>query len=108
MWIKYSTWFRHDTEFQNNLSMTFYLPLYFYNVADFKLSILAPKPVQPTVKWIEFNPFYLPRQVKTFEMAGGQVKTKVCLPYMTGKISSCNFRDTNTQWKYNNFLAVHL
>ena len=33
----------------------------------------------------------------------GQVEIRVCLPYMTGKISSFNFRDTITQGKTNIF-----
>ena len=42
---------------------------------------------------------FCPRKIKKFKMAEGQVKIRVCLPYMAGKISSCNFRDTITQAK---------
>ena len=35
-------------------------------------------------------------------MAEGQVKIRVCLPCMAGKISSCNFKDTVTQYHFIN------
>ena len=37
---------------------------------------------------------YCPRKVKVLKITEGQVKIKMCLPYMAGKISSCNFRVT--------------
>ena len=47
-------------------------------------------------------------QVKFFKMAEVQVKIRVCLPYVAGKISSCNFRDTITQRKSNIFSTVQI
>ena len=42
---------------------------------------------------------YCPEQLKKFKMSVGQVKIRVCLPYIPGKISSCDFIDTKTQGK---------
>ena len=44
---------------------------------------------------------YCPGQVRIFKMAKGQVKVRVRLPDMAGKISSFNFGDTLTQGKSN-------
>ena len=41
----------------------------------------------------------MPWAGKIFQMAEGHVKIGMCLPYMVGKISSCNFRDTLTKGK---------
>ena len=46
--------------------------------------------------------------MKIFKMAEGQVRIRVCLPYMAGKISSCNIRDIITQGKYNIFSTVQI